>query len=156
VRQARCPNEQAHRAQRPNRFTTASALACAFWSDGGGSTAERFHNGTRRSAMKRIRRVDRSIWRLCAHARHWSFLCISPSQVTTMGWLDLDEYRQIESAARDRLGDLLRAAGPERRRAAAPLSALSTILYVSAALRAKPREIDRYIDYFGDRVPHQR
>ena len=76
----------------------------------------------------------------------------SPSQVTTMGWLDLDEYRQIESAARDRLGDLLRAAGPERRRAAAPLSALSTILYVSAALRAKPREIDRYIDYFGDSV----
>ena len=43
-----------------------------------GSTAERFHNGTRRSAMKRIRRVDRSIWRLCAHARRWSFLCILP------------------------------------------------------------------------------
>ena len=43
-----------------------------------GSTAERFHNGTPRSAMKRIRRVDRSIWRLCAHARRWSFLCILP------------------------------------------------------------------------------
>jgi len=73
-----------------------------------------------------------------------------------MGWLDLSEYRQIENAARDRLGDLLRTAGSERPRAAAPLSSLLTILYVSSAIRAKPREIDRHIDYFGDRVPYQR
>jgi len=73
-----------------------------------------------------------------------------------MGWLDLSEYLLIESAAQDRVSDLLRAAGSDRPRAAAPFWSLSTLLYVSSALRAKPREIDRYIDYFGDRMPHQR
>ena len=74
-----------------------------------------------------------------------------------MGWLDLSEYLLIESAAQDHVGDLLlRAAGSDRTRAAAPFWSLATMLYVSSALRAKPREIDRYIDYFGDRMPHQR
>jgi hypothetical protein len=119
-----------------------------------GSTAERFHNGTRRSAMKRLRRVDPVDLAIVRAFPSWSFLCMLCG--TTMGWLDLSEYRQIESAARDRLDDLLRTAGPERPRAAAALSSRSTILFVSSALRAKPREIDRQIDYFGDRVPYQR
>jgi hypothetical protein len=29
---------------------------------------------------------------------------------------------------------------------------LATVLYVAAAVRSRPRGIDRYIDYFGDRL----
>jgi hypothetical protein len=29
---------------------------------------------------------------------------------------------------------------------------LATVLYVAAAVRSRPRGIDRYIDYFGDRT----
>jgi hypothetical protein len=32
---------------------------------------------------------------------------------------------------------------------------LAKMLYVASALRVRPRAIDRYIDYFGDRVLHQ-
>ncbi len=73
-----------------------------------------------------------------------------------MGWLDLSEYLLIENAARDRLDDLLWAARPQRPQAAAPPASLAAILYVASALRARPRDIDYYIDYFGDRVLHQR
>jgi hypothetical protein len=31
---------------------------------------------------------------------------------------------------------------------------LATIIYVASALLARPRAIDRYIDYFGDRALH--
>lgn len=74
-------------------------------------------------------------------------------RVNTMSWLDMSEYLLIENAARDRLGELHRDALPERRpRAVTPPSRLRTLLYVSSARRAKPRDIDRYIDYFGDSV----
>lgn len=36
------------------------------------------------------------------------------------------------------------------------MSILAKILYIASALRARPRAIDRYIDYFGDRVPDRR
>lgn len=32
------------------------------------------------------------------------------------------------------------------------MSRLASILYIAAVLRARPRAIDRYIDYFGDRM----
>jgi len=73
-------------------------------------------------------------------------------QVKTMSWMDMSEYLLIETAARDRLDELRRAAMPRDPSAAAAPSALRAMLYVSAALRAKPRDIDRYIDYFGDTV----
>ena len=73
-------------------------------------------------------------------------------QVKTMSWMDMSEYLLIETAARDRLDELRRAAMPRHPTAAAAPSALRAMLYVSAALRAKPRDIDRYIDYFGDTV----
>ena len=69
-----------------------------------------------------------------------------------MGWMDMSEYVLIEGAARDRRGDLLQAVVPRRVKAAgATTSTLATVLYVAPALRAQPRAIDRYIDYFGDR-----
>jgi hypothetical protein len=67
-----------------------------------------------------------------------------------MSWLDMSEYLLIETAARDRLDGLRRAAMSRHPNAAAPPSSLRAMLYVSAALRAKPRDIDRYLDYFGD------
>jgi hypothetical protein len=71
-----------------------------------------------------------------------------------MGWLDLSEYKQIDHAAQGRVADLLSAARPRRPReaAAARRSSLATLLYVASSLRAKPRMIDCYIDYFGDPV----
>ncbi len=69
-----------------------------------------------------------------------------------MSWMDLSEYLLIEDAARDRLGELQRAAAAERSAATAPVASLKAILSASAALRARPRDIDRYIDYFGDSV----
>jgi hypothetical protein len=36
------------------------------------------------------------------------------------------------------------------------MSRLAEILYIVSALRVRPRAIDRYIDYFSDRVPEQR
>lgn len=74
-------------------------------------------------------------------------------RVNTMSWLDMSEYLLIETAARDRVGELHREALPERRpRVVTRPSRLRTMLYVSSARRAKPRDIDRYIDYFGDSV----
>jgi len=74
-------------------------------------------------------------------------------QVNTMSWLDMNEYLLIETVARDRVGELHRDAQPERRpKRVTPPSRLRTMLYVSSARRAKPRDIDRYIDYFGDSV----
>ena len=71
-----------------------------------------------------------------------------------MGWLDLSEYKQIDHAAQGRVADLLSAARPRRPREAAAVrrSSLATMLYVASSLRAKPRMIDCYIDYFGDPV----
>jgi hypothetical protein len=34
----------------------------------------------------------------------------------------------------------------------APMWTLAKILYIASVLRARPRGIDRYIDYFGERV----
>jgi hypothetical protein len=34
----------------------------------------------------------------------------------------------------------------------ATMSTLAKILYIASVLRARPRGIDRYIDYFGERV----
>ena len=34
----------------------------------------------------------------------------------------------------------------------ATMSTLAKILYIASVLRARPRSIDRYIDYFGERV----
>jgi len=48
-----------------------------------------------------------------------------------MGWMDLNEYVLIEE------------------------STLATVLYMASVLRARPRSIDGYIDYFGDRVLHR-
>ena len=77
--------------------------------------------------------------------------------VSSMGWMDLSEYVLIEGAARDRLLDLLPAVVPRRVNAAgAPMSTLATALYVASALRVQPRAIDRYTDYLGDRVLHER
>ncbi len=73
-------------------------------------------------------------------------------RVKTMSWMDMSEYLSIEAAARDRLDALRRAAMSRHPSAAAPPSSLRAMLFVSAALRAKPRDIDRYIDYFGDTV----
>jgi hypothetical protein len=74
-------------------------------------------------------------------------------RVNTMSWLDMSEYLLIETAARDRVDELRHEALPERQpRAAAPPSRLRTMLYAASARRAKPRDIDRYIDYFGDSV----
>jgi hypothetical protein len=72
-----------------------------------------------------------------------------------MGWMDLSEYVLIEGAARDRLRDLrgVRRGTPPT---ATPMSALAKLLYAASALRIRPRAIDRYIDYFGDRAPSQR
>jgi hypothetical protein len=74
-----------------------------------------------------------------------------------MGWLDLNEYRQLDDAARARVADLLSSARPRRPRkaAAARRSSLATLLYVTSRLRAKPRMIDGYIDYFGEPVLNQ-
>jgi hypothetical protein len=36
------------------------------------------------------------------------------------------------------------------------MSTLAKILYIVSVLRAQPRVIDRYIDYFGERVSRQR
>jgi hypothetical protein len=74
-------------------------------------------------------------------------------RVNIMSWLDMSEYLLIETAARDRVSELHRDALPERRpKVVTTPSRLRTMLYVSSARRAKPRDIDRYIDYFGDSV----
>jgi len=74
-----------------------------------------------------------------------------------MGWMSLSEYLLIEETVRERLGDLRRTT--ERREVKAGVAAMptfATILYVASALLARPRAIDRYIDYFGDRALHGR
>jgi hypothetical protein len=72
-----------------------------------------------------------------------------------MGWMDLSDYALIEGAVVDRLDELRRARGvvPD---GDDPTPAMARALYIAAALRARPRAIDRYIDYFGDCVPGQR
>jgi hypothetical protein len=72
-----------------------------------------------------------------------------------MGWMNLSDYALIEGAVVDRL-DELRRARQAARDGDEPISAVARTLYVAAALRARPRAIDRYIDYFGDCVPGQR
>ena len=74
-----------------------------------------------------------------------------------MSWMDLNEYVLIEGVARDRLDDFRRASarrGVNMKKA--PMSTIERMLYVASVLRALPRAIDRYIDYFGDRVLQQR
>jgi hypothetical protein len=71
--------------------------------------------------------------------------------------MNLSEYLQIEESARDRVGELRRAgtrrmAKPDRTRS----STFATMLYLASALRARPRAIDRYIDYFGEQVRQPR
>jgi hypothetical protein len=70
-----------------------------------------------------------------------------------MGWLDLTEYKQLDEAAKGRVADLLSTARPRRpREAAGRRSSLATRLYAASKLRARPRMIDGYIDYFGEPV----
>jgi hypothetical protein len=76
-----------------------------------------------------------------------------------MSWMDLTEYALITEVARDRLDDLRRprrGTGSTDRTRTAPPARLAKILYIASALRARPRAIDRYIDYFGDRVVYNR
>jgi hypothetical protein len=70
-----------------------------------------------------------------------------------MGWMNLSDYELIEGAVVDRLDELRHARRAARDDEA--ISAVARALYVAAALRARPRAIDRYIDYFGDCVPGQ-
>lgn len=69
--------------------------------------------------------------------------------------MDFSEYILIEEAVNDRLTEL----HGERR---APrleeslMSILEKMLYFASTRRARPRDIDRYIDYFGDRVLQRR
>jgi hypothetical protein len=69
--------------------------------------------------------------------------------------MDLSEYLLIVGAARDRLLDL-QPIRPGKERPEAPMSTLARLFYIASSLRARPRAIDRYIDYFGDRLPQQR
>lgn len=69
--------------------------------------------------------------------------------------MDLSEYLLIVGATRDRLRDL-QSIGPGTERPEAPMSTFARLLYIASILRARPRAIDRYIDYFGDRLPQQR
>jgi hypothetical protein len=52
-----------------------------------------------------------------------------------MSLIRLSEHRAIESAARTELS---------------LLPTLATVLYVASTFRTGPRQIDHYIDYFGD------
>jgi len=44
-----------------------------------------------------------------------------------------------------------RSAGQTEQPQEASMSTFAEILYIASALRARPRAIDRYIDYFGGR-----
>lgn len=71
--------------------------------------------------------------------------------------MDLSDYLQIEGGARERVGELRRAAarrGVKPKRASS--STLATMLDTASALWTRPRAIDRYIDYFGDQVRQPR
>lgn len=103
--------------------------------------------------MKRVQALSGSIFP--AHPQG-SVLVTSLHASARVMTMDLSEYLLIEDAARDRLDDLCSAAGPQRWNEAASPSSLAKLLYVASALRAKPREIDSYIDYFGDRALSQR
>jgi hypothetical protein len=81
-------------------------------------------------------------------------LFASPREGGSMAWMNLSEYLLIDAAVRDRLGDLRRAR-PGTKPEKAPTRTLPKILYIASVLRARPRAIDRYIDYFGDRVPQR-
>jgi len=64
--------------------------------------------------------------------------------------LSMNAYARIEDSIRGRLRQLA-----SRRHAAAVRRKLARTFYVASVLRIRPRAIDRYIDYFGDRVLHQ-
>jgi hypothetical protein len=49
-----------------------------------------------------------------------------------------------------------RVARPEVEETLASTPTLATVLYVTSAILARPRNIDHYIDYFGDPVIQQR
>jgi hypothetical protein len=68
--------------------------------------------------------------------------------------MDMMEYALITDAAHDRLDDLRRdRPGDESGRAVSSgAGRLARVLYIASALRARPRTIDRHIDYFGDRA----
>jgi len=69
--------------------------------------------------------------------------------------MDFSEYLLIEGVVKDSLAELHRERQEIRPREG-PMSILAKLLYIASALRARPRDIDRYIDYFGDRVLPQR
>jgi hypothetical protein len=70
--------------------------------------------------------------------------------------MDLNEYVLIEEVARDRLGHLRGVRRATLPKEAAMSSTLAKLLYIASALRAGPRAIDRYIDYFGGRTASPR
>ena len=59
----------------------------------------------------------------------------------------MNAYARIEDSIRGRLKQVA-----SHQRAAAFRTKLARTLYVASVLRIRPRAIDRYIDYFGDRV----
>ena len=64
---------------------------------------------------------------------------------------------RTERAAANRLRDLRnRVARPEVEETLASTPTLATVLYVTSAILARPRNIDHYIDYFGGPVIQQR
>jgi hypothetical protein len=69
--------------------------------------------------------------------------------------MDMSEYVLLEHVVNGRLADLQRERR-EVRPEEGSMSILAKMLYVASTLRARPRDIDRYIDYFGDRVLQKR
>ena len=64
---------------------------------------------------------------------------------------------RTERPAANRLRDLRhRVARPEVEETLASTPTLATVLYVTSAILARPRNIDHYIDYFGGPVTQQR
>jgi hypothetical protein len=61
------------------------------------------------------------------------------------------EYFLTAGVATDRPGDAVREQRPTVPQEAS-MSTLAQILYIASVLRARPRVIDRYIDYFGERL----
>lgn len=59
------------------------------------------------------------------------------------------EYFLTAGVATDRSGDAVREQRPTVPQEAS-MSTLAQILYIASVLRARPRVIDGYIDYFGE------
>jgi hypothetical protein len=63
----------------------------------------------------------------------------------------MTEYFLIAGVAADRPGESVRKQRQQLPQESS-MSTLAKILYIASVLRARPRLIDRYIDYFGERA----